>query len=314
MTTPRLRGAFWPNPRVAPLLDGMVAPDGCAIDWERVHPSRLNRRLTEKDDLDVFETSLIGLFRAGRSPEANKLHWRGLPVFLTRAWFPLGFVVRDTARIDKLDDLPGKRFGIPSFPMPAAAWLRIILRTLLGAAADEIAWVVPAGPRHVRTPPGAKIAVGSGSLQEMLARDEVDAAFDGAEIETPLLPGARRLLDDDGIAAIGGAFYRATGAVPLNHAVAMQARLAEEQPDLPRRLIAAFAASRAYALSRADDDPIDLHAPSTRLECEIVGNDEPFPLGLATNRRSLALFIEHARADRMIDDAPALDALFATAD
>ena len=57
-----LRGSFHPNPRVAPLFNGRLIPQGLDIEWTTDNPGASFMRVLTKNDFDVFE--FLGFFAA----------------------------------------------------------------------------------------------------------------------------------------------------------------------------------------------------------------------------------------------------------
>jgi len=54
----KLRGAFSQNPRLVPLLDGTVKPEGIEIEWEMGAPGPMFHHHLKENDFDVFEFSI----------------------------------------------------------------------------------------------------------------------------------------------------------------------------------------------------------------------------------------------------------------
>lgn len=75
--------------------------------------------------------------------EAGKWKWKGLPVFLSKAFMWLGLIgtphpVFSGAKISKI--IKDKRIAIPDFPMTAALWMRIIFNELFAVKTQDIHW------------------------------------------------------------------------------------------------------------------------------------------------------------------------------
>jgi 4,5-dihydroxyphthalate decarboxylase len=319
----RLKITFWENPRLQPLLDGTVQPEGVELDWELGHPSTLHQQHLLQNDADVFENGTSTLLAMHERPEYAERHWVGLPVFLTRAIFQLRFEVRDQAGIRTPADLRGKRFGIPDYEMAAAIWLRVILRHVYGVPAEDITWVTaqrpgrgapPAGTESLRRWPHVQPG-GSQSLSDLLQRGEVDAAFyiDTGALGSPGGRGTHQLLTEAEIVAALAALYQQTGAMPINHTVLMQASLLAEHPWLAGTLVDAFERSKqeAYRRSRRAAEGY-LLVPEDAFARQIAAfGDDPYPSGLAANRRSLAVLQEQLVLDGLVRQPRDLAALFA---
>jgi len=294
----KLTATFWKNPRLAPLVDGEVGVEGLEIEWHLDHPSRLFQRQKRENNADLFEMDIATLLGLGQAPELSHLRWTALPVFLTRAWVALTFVVNPDAGIARLEDLAGKRFGLPNLSMPAGVWLRIMLQTLFGLPNSEITWVTP-----------QRGSANAPSLGEMMQQGLVDAAF---LPEADASSGARQLLDGPAILSIARRFHEQTGVVPVNHAAAMQSRLLADDPALRERLVSAFEQSKYVSFGHAPSSENDAATfPSTEFERQVTGMDgDAFPSGLEANRRSLELLARQLVEDGLLTARPDLDAIF----
>ncbi|MDP2267584.1 MAG: hypothetical protein Q8K46_00295 [Deltaproteobacteria bacterium] len=54
----KIKGAFSPNPRLEPLLDGAVRIPGVEIEWQFGRPPDLHRASLTENAYDIFEFSL----------------------------------------------------------------------------------------------------------------------------------------------------------------------------------------------------------------------------------------------------------------
>jgi len=58
MSSLKIKGAFSPNPRLEPLLDGAVRITGVEIEWQFGRPPDLHLASLTEDAYDIFEFSL----------------------------------------------------------------------------------------------------------------------------------------------------------------------------------------------------------------------------------------------------------------
>src|SRR5207244_3621692 len=80
----RLTLAFSDNPRVQPLKDGLVKPQGIELDCITLDPSNLFQRNLTYDEFDVSEMSISETLLARERTDGKKWDWSALPVFLSR--------------------------------------------------------------------------------------------------------------------------------------------------------------------------------------------------------------------------------------
>src|SRR5262245_3348177 len=76
--------AFSDNPRVQPLKDGAVKPQGIEIDFVNLDPSELFLSNLLYDEFDVSEMSISETLLALERGDGKKWDWSALPVFLAR--------------------------------------------------------------------------------------------------------------------------------------------------------------------------------------------------------------------------------------
>src|SRR5919106_1917602 len=225
----RLTLAFSDNPRVQPLKDGTVKPQGIELDCVTLEPSALFQRNLSYDEFDVTEMSISETLLAKERRERfgeGKGDWSALPVFLGggHVWDTL--YVNAASGIASLADLKGKRIGVPDYDMTAALWFRITLKDLYGIEAKDNIWY---NGRTKALSHGGALALDKAgpvgvthhwltvdqTLDVMLDRGEIDActairpgnritAGDPTVIEryggTPIRghPRLRKLLEDNG--------------------------------------------------------------------------------------------------------------------
>ena len=80
----RLTMAFSDNPRVQPLKDGSVKPQGIELDCITLDPSNLFQRNLAYDEFDVSEMSISETLLARERRDGAKWGWSALPVVLSR--------------------------------------------------------------------------------------------------------------------------------------------------------------------------------------------------------------------------------------
>lgn len=324
----RLKCAFSHNPRVRPLVDGTVQIEGAECEWAEGSPASLHLRHLNDDAFDVFEFSLSNLMiTRDRPQQRQRLRWLAIPIFLSKAtmWLNLNVYVHVDSGIHNLADLKGKRIGVPDYQMTAAVWMRIVLRQLYGIEPQDINWVNgrPASHTHGQgvtdgLAPGIVVCrlQAHESLNDLLQRGEVDAAYgdnDSAAVKTG---GCVRPLFGPGDAtAIIAEFRRKTGITPINHTLVVQERLVEQSPDLPMKLFHAFEQSKqeAYRRARQEAGGYFLFPHDHFSQAATLFGEDPYPSGLAANRRMLKMLADEVYSEGLVRKLPDTEALFAEA-
>lgn len=330
---------FSRNPRMEPLMEGQVKPQGLDLRFIFIHPGELFYRNLKHDEFDVSEMSISEYLMTRERKDGSKWDWTGLPVFLSKAFWWLQLYVNNDSGIRQLADLRGKRVGIPDYPSTAALWMRVFLQDLCGITPQEIIWYNGRTREHShagilgldRTPPaGVKLHMlnEEQTLAGMLEAGEIDAAFGiaaGGHIDiyglspldrytgTPIEenPKIRPLFPDSGQQIILE-YYRQTGVLPCNHMVIVQNRVLEQYPWVALELFNAFQQSKLLSYRQARE--------MTRAYLLFEGEDfkkqarlfpaDPYPLGLQANRRMLDLLTRGSFEQGLTRKQAAVDDLF----
>lgn len=324
METVRLMGAFSPNPRLEPLLDGTVRIPGVDIQWQFGKPPDLHQRHLTENSFDLFEFSLSNFMITRSQPaQLKRLRWMAIPIFLTKAINWLDLYVREDSGITSLADLAGKRVGIPDYHMTAAIWMRIVLKELYGIRPQDIEWFNgrPPGVSHGRDvgkalSPGITLlrAKQPGELEERLSRGEIDATYADSVTRAALMrvQSLRPLFGPGEGAEVIGAYRRKTGIIPINHVLLVQQQLVEQDAAMAMRLYTAFETSKQKAYERALRFAAGylLFAEDAFARQAAVFGDDPFPSGLAANRSMIETLARESFEEGLLGSMPDIDALF----
>ncbi|MDP2645699.1 MAG: hypothetical protein Q8P24_12235 [Desulfobacterales bacterium] len=321
METVKLKGAFSPNPRLDPLLDGTIKIPGVDIRWESGSPRDLHLMHIEENSCDIFEFSLSNYMITRDKPaERERLRWTALPMFLSKAFMWLAFYVNKNSGIKSLADLRGKRLGVPDYHMTAAVWMRIVFKELYGILPQDIEWFNgrPPGLSHGRNirdtvKPGIRIsqAKKSSELKDKLDRGELDAAY-GAGDELFETATVRALFKDDEASRMIGQFRQKAGTTPTNHVLIVQQDLCDRHPGLAKKLYTALEASKqeAYKRARRYAPGYLLFAEDVFAGQEALFGDDPFPSGIAGNMNMLKSLANELLEEGLIGKLPDIKGLF----
>jgi 4,5-dihydroxyphthalate decarboxylase len=305
------------NPRFEPLVDGAVASERCGLDITVTTPPELFYRNLKNDEFDVFEMSLSEYLISRERAPGDRWQWCALPIFPAKAFVWLGLYVSTASGIRSLADLRGKRVGVPDYVMTAALWFRVFLRELHGIEPREISWFIGrtkdlshGGLLNIDARPPEDVSLtwltSDQTFDVMLDRGEIDAAYGFAPRHDPKLfslnidryggtplegnPRIGKLFADGGCAVVK-AFFQKTGMVPANHVIVAQRRVLDQNLWLGAELLRLFDRSKQLAYDRAGfAAPAYIYFESMdRAEQENLYGKDPFPFGIAKNRRMLEM-------------------------
>src|SRR5207237_1145789 len=134
--------------RTRALKDGLIKPEGIELNYLVMSVEEIFWRMMKYEEFDVSELSMGAFLTAaarGRRP------FVAIPVFPSRTFRHRCIFVNTTSGIQRVEDLRGKRMGVPEYSMTAAVWLRGLFQHEYGVPPSEIHWV-QAGEEH----PGRK--------------------------------------------------------------------------------------------------------------------------------------------------------------
>jgi 4,5-dihydroxyphthalate decarboxylase len=232
-----------------------------------------------------------------------------IPLFLTRNFHHWAAFYNVKSGIKGPKDLEGRRVGINrGYTVTTGLWNRGILQHEYGVDLEKVIWA-PTDEEHLtefKAPGNVDNRFLGGSCAELLASGELDAAVGDIPVDSPdvrpLIPNAREA---------GYAWYARTGIYPVNHGLVIRNWVLESQPQAAVALYEAFSAAKAVYLDRlragrgldkADEQALALGAA--------VGGD-PFPFGLAANRRALEAIVAFAVEQHVLPKQLAIEELFA---
>lgn len=313
------------NPRSRPILDGSVKPEGITFIATELHPSEIFWRQLRYGDFDVSEMSMSSLLIALANGHRD---WVGIPVFTARRFFHTRIWVRKDAGIERPEDLRGKRVGVPEYQQTAALWARGILQHEFGVAPHEIEWFMertealshgvatgfrpPSGVRINRIPPEKSIGsmLVSGELDATLLYLQDDNLVDRSRVKLEDCPDVRYLFPDPD--AEGRRYFAKTGLFPVNHGLVVRRSLAERHPWIVLNIYNAFrrAKERWLAGVRA---AVETHLALGLLpaETEKALACDPFPYGVARNRRLLETLAAYSYEQGLTPRRVAIEEMFA---
>jgi 4,5-dihydroxyphthalate decarboxylase len=305
--------------RHIPLFMGAVKPpSGLALRMLEVgmsHPCRdgvaRHERFLQNGEFDIAETSLSSHVIA----TSRGAPFVGIPVFPRRLFSQNHIFVNAASGIEKPGDLIGKRVLIRSFQTTMTVLALGDLTFDYGIPWQRIRWVLasdealPLGQRDgvsvERAPAGADVS-------RLLIDGAVDAMIFPHPPAAVLKAGdrVRPLFRDRRTEALS--YYQKHRYYPIMHLIAFRRTVIEAHPWLAQAITGMWEAAKAQSLEFYDDPGYaQLAFARNELEAQeaAIGAD-PWPSGLAANRRNLEDFIRYSTDQRLIEKPIAIEQMF----
>ena len=289
-----LRTAFADYPHVRAIKDGSVVSDRIRFDFEAVPViTRAFRRMVRTLDFDLCEIALTTLVQAHAFAKPIK----ALPIVVMRGFHHGALVCPVGSTIRQPPDLRGKRIGVRAWSQTTGVWVRGILLDTYGVDHRDITWVTQEDAHvqeYVDPPNVQRIAPGQ-DLKAMLLAGEIDAGIALAGLD----PASVRPVIADPNAA-EAAWFRKTGAYPVNHLLCLKATLVESYPWLPAELMRLFIFARD-ATTEA----------SAEVRFAAIVGPVTLPYGLEENRAGIELCLRYAAEQGLVPRAYDVGEIFA---
>jgi 4,5-dihydroxyphthalate decarboxylase len=229
--------------RTQPLIDGRVEPEGVDLKFIPLRPGETFWRMLNHEEFDASEMSLSS-YTILRSEGDTR--FIAIPVFPSRVFRHSAVYLCADSKIERPEELKGKRIGVGDYQMTAAVWVRGFLKADYGVNAEDVTWVIGRPVRTIKPPEGVRteFMAQDTTLEDMLERGEIDAL---ASVMIPKTLGTtvRRLFADP--RAVERDYYQRTGIFPIMHTFVLKAKLYEENPWLAISFYRAFCRARDIA-------------------------------------------------------------------
>lgn len=235
--------------RTQPLIDGRVEPQGVELTVLPTLPGEIFWRMLNHGEFDVSEMSLSS-YTILRSEGDTR--FIAIPVFPSRVFRHNAFYLPASSRIERPEELKGKRIGVGDYQMTAAVWARGLLTHEYGVHPEDVVWVTGKPIRSITPPAGVRMEFipPDTTLEAMLERGEIDALA-SVMIPKGLGKTTRRLFRDH--RKVESDYYRKTGIFPIMHTVVLKTALYEQHPWLATSFYRAFSRARDLAYAQMYD-------------------------------------------------------------
>ncbi len=330
---PRIKLSFisGSNERVEPLLDGTVQPEGVELLVTHSDPSETFWRQLKFQEFEISEMSLSSYLIA----KSRGFDMIALPVFPSRRFMHTQMSYHVDSGVKTPRDLVGKRIGVGEYQQTAALWDRGVLEHDFGVSQYKVHWYMErteelshGGATGFTPPEGISFnrVPTDKSLASMLVANEIDAA----PVHRAFQRGSNIIDRSTHIRASGGdwskvkplfpdviaegeRFFKAHGYIPANHAYIIRGDIHRKYPWLAFNLYKAFVKAKEVAqanLSESIPSGLIFGPQYLAMTKKIFGAD-PFPYGVAPNRRMLQTIIDYSHEQGLTAEKLRIEDLFA---
>ena len=288
------------------LKERAVRSERIAFEPVEVQPiTRAMRRMARELEFDVCEMAFTTYLCA----KAAGKPFTAIPAFVTRNFHHWAVWHNVKAGIKTPKDLEGRRVGVNrGYTVTTGLWVRGILASEYGVDLGKITWVAT-DDEHVaeyKAPANVDYSLRGKDLGALLAAREIDVGIGDIKSDSPdvqqLIPDARQA---------GFAYYRKTGIYPVNHGIVVKDAILAANPWLAEELFRLFKASKDVYLARLAQGSERTPADQTALALQTGVGGDPFPFGVAANRKALEAISRFCAEQRVTPTAYTPDELFA---
>jgi 4,5-dihydroxyphthalate decarboxylase len=305
--------------RTRALIDGSVAIDGVDPIFMTLVPEEIFFRAFRAAEFDICELSLSSY--TVKTAQDNS-PYIAVPAFVSRAFRHTAIYVR-TDRVQKPQDLKGRKVGLPEYQLTANVWARALLDDEYGVKPADIHWVrggieEPGRPEKlaIKLPPGVRLdnAPEGATISGLLEAGEIDG-FIAPRPPTLVEKGHPHIgwLFPDPI-AVAKDYFKRTGLFPIMHVIGIRRTLAEKHPWLPGAVFKAFEQAKAVGLEKLSDTSatkvtLPFVEEALKNARTLMGEDY-WSYGVEQNRKVLDYFLGQHHAQGLSSRRVSVDELF----
>src|SRR5262245_14543113 len=306
--------------RLSPLLTGEVKAQGITLNFFPLPGPDIFYRQLKFSQFDVSEMSFSSFLMA----RERGWGYRALPVFHHREFEYTKLLIHKD-RVEKPEDLKGKRIGTGDYQQTAAVWMRGQLQHEFGVKPTDMEWFMARSSRYshagalggFKLPPGLKLSYATKDLGTMLLKGELDAAhyqfgasIDRAKTDVSDHPELRYLFPDRHTEA--ARYYRKYGFFPAHHLTVVRESILEEHPWVAISLFEAFEKAKALGMERTRPPRLSLILFSSEIlrEQQRTFGPDPYPYGVKANANMIDTLLEYSVEQGLTQRKPVLEELF----
>ena len=297
--------------RTQPLIDGRVEPEGVDLTFLPLRPGETFWRMLNHGEFDVSEMSLSSYAILCSEGDTR---FTAIPVFPSRVFRHSAIYLRANSRVERPQDLKGKRIGVGDYQMTAAVWVRGLLMHEYDVRPSDVTWVTGRPVRAITPPRGIRLETmpADTTLESMLERKEIDALV-SVMIPAGLGKTVRRLFRNP--RDVEREYFQRTRIFPIMHTLVLKTPLYEENPWLAVSFYRAFCRARDVAYQwMYDTDALPVSLPWVINEIEethSVFGAQIWDYSIEGSRQTLDALVQYLHEQQLSRRRMSVEELFA---
>jgi 4,5-dihydroxyphthalate decarboxylase len=290
------------------LKEGAVKPSTCELQFVEVDPLiAAFRRQVRASEFDICEMAITTYICA----KAHGKKMTAIPTPIVRQFHHGAILVNKNAGVKTPKDLEGRRVGVNrGYTVTTGVWARGIMASQYGVDLSKVTWVL-SGDEHVAeyVAPKNVVPIEAGKkMEDMLISGELVAAI-GVDVKHPDIVPLIANPAEAGLEA-----FKRDGVFPINHLVVIKDELIAKEPGLAADVFKAFAASKKLYVDALRAGGIEKPDAADAVALKVMsahGDEDPFPLGVEPNRKTIEKLIGYATSQGIVSGKVSVEDLFA---
>ena len=319
-----LKIAGYDYDRVRAIMDGQVTAEGADVSFnvEDIYALSSYAFGPEKK-YEVTEIGLIPYITKYINDDFRD--YTLIPVFILRLFRHRNVFVHADSRIEKPEDLRGKRVGTPGYGMSANTWIRGFLLDEYGVKADDMQWI-----ETTKSSDGGALNTDLGKYyfdddfplvkgppdvdeSELLLSGECDALITAITPSAFLegSPKIQQIFPDVRTAEME--YYRKTQLFPIMHVIAIRTDVLKENPWLAKAVFEMYWKAKQKAYTNLESLESKVTLPWVTQEFEdtrrLMGKIF-WKYGIEANRKELELLMRYVYEQGLVKRRLKFEELF----
>ncbi len=293
--------------RTEAIIRGHVKPSGVDLEVTQIDQPRILFTRMFKGEFDVAEFSLAEyVYYTSR----DNSDFFAIPVFPSKIFRHSFIFFNSSAKIERPEDLEGKRIGFIEWVQTAAIWIRGTLVEEYNISPKNTGWYTPqlhhwdtgGGKDEVKPRDGTEIhwLEKNGKdpiefLDSALVEGKVDA-LGTTRLPNSFIRGDKRIKRlFENYRAEEMSYFKKTRIFPIMHILVARKSVVEQHPDLPQKLFELFVQSKRLAQEKLKKDlSLSIVWKNPYLaEEEKVFQGDPWAYGLKRNSHVIDKFLTY---------------------